>query len=380
MGRKDLPANAALGPPEMPSPGKLWPVWAVLVAGVWVAFSPVLNNGFVDWDDPLCILENRAFRGLGWEQVRFAFTTFTGGVYMPVGWLIQSLTYECFGLDPWGYHLVCLLFHAVNVVLLHLLCVQLLARRMPEVATRLGAALGWLCAVPVALYAVHPLRVELVAWASIHAYLSSVTFSLLATLAYLRAHPASGVYRRPWMVGASVLIVLAVLAKGSAVVLPLVFLIIDAYPLRRLGPGGLSWSAVRAVLIEKAAILAFCLAFTAVAYAAKQGGIEPEVTAQPVLLGRVAQASFGACFKLRGQGSAWPFGVTALLSPPPAGGDFQTPLFAACLAGTFLAVLAAFWQRRRRLLVAGDLGGLLGARIPVPRPGAGRHPPGVGPV
>src|SRR5262249_51198093 len=69
---------------EMPSLGKLWPVWAVLVAWVWIAFSPVLSNGFVDWDDPDWILENRSFRGLGWEQIEFAFTTFKGGVYQPL--------------------------------------------------------------------------------------------------------------------------------------------------------------------------------------------------------------------------------------------------------------------------------------------------------
>ena len=181
MARKPLPAISAPKTDRVASPGRLWPVWGVLVACVWIAFSPVLGNGFVDWDDPGWILENYAFRGLGWEQIRFAFTTFTGGVYQPIGWLIQSLTYAIYGLDPRGYHLVSLLFHAVNVVLLHLLCVRLVARRMPEVAERLGAALGWLCGVPVALYAVHPLRVEMVAWASPQAYLPSITFSLLAT-------------------------------------------------------------------------------------------------------------------------------------------------------------------------------------------------------
>jgi Cu(I)/Ag(I) efflux system membrane protein CusA/SilA len=70
----------------------------------------------------------------------------------------------------------------VNVILLHLLCLRIVATTLPEVAKRLGGAMGWLCGVPVALYAVHPLRVELVAWASSHAYLPSVTFSLLATL------------------------------------------------------------------------------------------------------------------------------------------------------------------------------------------------------
>ncbi len=123
----DLPKGA--GPSkQILSLRQLWPVWGVLVACVWVAFSPVLSNGFVDWDDHLCILENHSFRGLGWEQIRFAFTTFTGGVYQPLGWLVQSLTYEFYGLDPRGYHLVCLLFHVVNVVLLHLLCVRLVAR------------------------------------------------------------------------------------------------------------------------------------------------------------------------------------------------------------------------------------------------------------
>ena len=248
---------------------------------------------------------------------------------------------------------------------------------MPEVAERLGGALGWLCGVPVALYAVHPLRVELVAWASCQAYLPSVTFSLLATLAYLRAHPSSGVFRRSWMIGSSVLIVLAVLSKGSAVVLPFVFLILDAYPLGRLGPERPSWPAVRKVLIEKGPILVFCLAFTAVAFAAKQFGVEPEVTAQPVLVGRVAQASFGACFYLAK--TAWPFGITAFY-PRPEGGDFQTPLFAACFAGVVLAVSAAFWQRRRWPWLLAALGGLPGDRVPLPRPGAGRHHAGVGPV
>ncbi len=344
MGRRKLPAKAPLKAVETPSLGQLWPVWAVLVACVWIAFSPALGNGFVDWDDPDWIVANHSFRGLGWDQIRFAFTTFKGGVYQPLGWLVQSLTYEFYGLDPRGYHLVSLLFHVVNVVLLHLLCVKLMARRMPEAAARMGAGLGWLCGIPVVLYAVHPLRVELVAWAAPEAYLPSITFSLLATLAYLRAHPSSGVFRRSWMIGASVLIALAVLSKGSAVVLPFVFLILDAYPLGRLGPGHPSWDAIRKVLFEKGPILVFCLAFTAVAFAAKQDWVEPELTTQPVFVGRVAQASFGACFYL--VKTAWPFGITAFY-PRPESEDFRTPLFAACFAGVVLAVSAAFRMRRR---------------------------------
>ncbi len=345
MGSKKTAASALPGIPRVPGSGQLWPVSGVLAACVWIAFSPVLGNGFVNWDDHGWFLDNHSFRGLGWEQICYAFTTLKGGVYQPLGWLVQSLGYELFGLDPRGYHLVSLLFHVANVVLLHLLCITLVARTMPEVAERLGGTLGWLCGVPVALYAIHPLRVEPVAWASCQAYLPSVTLSLLATLAYLRAHPAGGAYRRRWMIGSSVLVVLAVLAKGSAVVLPFVFLILDAYPLGQLGAESRSWSAVRQLLIEKWAILVFCIVLTVVAFAAKRTMADPEVTAQPVLVARVAQASFGAWFYLAK--TVWPFGITAFY-PRPERGDFLTPLFAACVAGVMLAVTTALWQRRQR--------------------------------
>jgi protein O-mannosyl-transferase len=345
MGRRNLPASAAApGTAEMPGLGRLWPVWAVLVACVWIAFSPALGNGFVDLDDPDWILENHEFRGLGWEQVQSAFTTTRGGVYQPLGWLIQSLTYEVFGLDPRGYHLVSLLFHVVNVVLLHLLCVQLMARTMPEAARRLGGRLGWLCAGPVVLYAVHPLRVQLVAWASPQAYLPSLSLSLLATMAYLRAHPAGGVVDRRWMNRSFVLIVVAVLTKGSAVVLPFVFLILDAYPLGRLGPGPTSWPAVRRVLIEKLPILVVCLAFIVVAFVAKMPWIDPEVTTHTVIVGRVAQACFGAWYYL--VKTVWPFGITAFY-PRPEDEDFRSPLFAACFVG-FVLVAAAVIRLRKR--------------------------------
>ena len=349
-----------------------WPVWGLLVACVGIAFSPIFANGFVDWDDQQWILENDSVRGLGWDQIRFAFTTFLGGVYQPLGWLIQSLTFKVCGLDPRGYHLVSLLFHVANVLLLHLLCVNLLPRAMPEAAKRLGGSLGWLCGIPVALYAVHPLRVEPVAWASCQAYLPGVTFSLLATLAYLRAHPSNGEFRRFWRILSSVLIVLAVLTKGSAVVLPFLFLILDAYPLGRLGSERPFWPEVSKVVIEKWAILIFCIAFTAVAVAAKASRVEPEVTLQPILFSRIAQACFGACFYL--QKTVWPLGITAFY-PRPERGDFLTPLFVTCIVGVVLALSAALWWRTRwpwllatlaaYLVLASPYLGLMRVGIPV---------------
>lgn len=349
MGRRKQPA--AVDPVSVrPGPGTLWPIWAVLAVVVGTVFSPVLENGFVDWDDRDWIVENPAFRGLGWEQIQYAFTTLKGGVYQPLGWLCQSVTYLLFGLDPRGFHGVALAFHVANVVLLHALCVTLVARAMPEAAARLGRGLGWLCAIPVGLYAVHPLRVELVAWASPQAYLPSITLSLLATLAYLRAHAPGGgeTIGRRWRVASSILVVLAVLTKGSAVVLPFVFLILDACPLGRIGGGTGSrlWPSVRRSLVEKAPILAFCLAFTVVAFWAKQvGGVDPDATAQPMLVARIAQACFGAWFYLAK--TLWPFGISPFY-PRPEDGDFLTPQFWACFVGLALAVVAAAGQRKRR--------------------------------
>jgi Tetratricopeptide repeat len=112
-----------------------------------------------------------------------------------------------------------------------------------------------------------------------------------------------------------------------------------------LGSENPSWPAIGKVVLEKGPILAFCLAFTAVAFEAKRFRVEPEVTIQPLLVARVAQASFGACFYLAK--TVWPFGLTAFY-PRPERGDFQTPLFAMCFAGVAFMALAALWQRRRR--------------------------------
>ena len=106
----------------------------------------------------------------------------------------------------------------------------------------------------------------------------------------------------------------------------------------------LSWPALRNVLVEKAPILIFCLAFTGVAVIAKQREFDAEIIAQPVVVGRVAQASFGACFYL--VKTLCPFGITVFY-PRPEGDDFRTPTFMACIAGAFFAVTAAVVLRRR---------------------------------
>src|SRR5262245_26417563 len=87
---------------------RTWLVVAPLVLLVVAAFLPVLGNDFVEWDDQANILSNRRYRGLGWPQVRWAWTTFLLGVYQPVAWLLLEAQYVIWGLEAKGYHLVSL--------------------------------------------------------------------------------------------------------------------------------------------------------------------------------------------------------------------------------------------------------------------------------
>src|SRR6185312_6623182 len=103
------------GPAPAPARDRrTWLVAVPLILLVAVAFLPALDNGFVDWDDELNFLKNSQYRGLGWPQVRWAWTTFHLGVYQPLAWLLLEAQYVIFRLDARGYHLVSLLLHAVN--------------------------------------------------------------------------------------------------------------------------------------------------------------------------------------------------------------------------------------------------------------------------
>jgi tetratricopeptide (TPR) repeat protein len=214
----------------------------VLVVLVVTAFSPCLQNDFVMWDDDRNFLENLSYRGLGWPQIRWAWTSFQLGVYQPLAWMILEAQYVLFGLRPWGYHVTSLVLYILNTVVLFRLTLALLNRagsgtgELGPWAPMLGAGLA------VALFAVHPLRTEVVAWASCQPYLPCALFSMLAVLAYLRAFPEESSAPRPaWLVGSFCLFLAALLSKAVAVSLPAVLVILDVYPLRRLGGGPGRW-------------------------------------------------------------------------------------------------------------------------------------------
>jgi hypothetical protein len=159
----------------------------VLIAFITVAaFLPTLHNQFVSWDDDQNFLNNPHYRGLGWPQVRWMWTTFHMGLYIPLTWMTIGLDYLLWGMKPFGYHLTSLLLHATNAVVFYLVALRILgvARSGPGERDKLGLAVS--AAFAALLFALHPLRVESVAWVTERRDVLSGLFYLLTVLVYLR--------------------------------------------------------------------------------------------------------------------------------------------------------------------------------------------------
>jgi protein O-mannosyl-transferase len=242
---------------------------SLVVAVVSVAaFLPGLFGDFLNWDDDRVFLERVSWRGLGLHQLAWMLTTFHMGHYRPLTWLTHGADHALWGLRPVGYHLTSILLHAAAAV-----AVLFMARRLlrlglgpgpSDSALRLGAMGGAL------LFAVHPLRVEPVTWLSTRADVLAGLLVLLSVLAYLRYCDGSSVSIRAarlWYLGSVALFTLALAAKAIAVTMPLVLIVLDVYPLRRLGGGPGRWFGqdARRVWLEKLPFAALALSTAAVA-------------------------------------------------------------------------------------------------------------------
>jgi tetratricopeptide (TPR) repeat protein len=217
------------------------PAVAAIIIATLLAYLPVLTNGFVNWDDPFTLQNNSHLAAPG--IVRWAFTTSDMGHYQPIAWLAWSQTKMLFGLDAAAYHALSLLGHLLNASLVYLVCV-----RLATIAGVEPTRIRLVAVVAAFVFAVHPIRVEAVAWASAFPYVLSLTFLLVAFLAYVNAvapkrWPLPGAdrigqpFRGAWL-GLSIgSYTLSQLTRASAIAFPLVLLAADWYPLRRLVRG-----------------------------------------------------------------------------------------------------------------------------------------------
>jgi hypothetical protein len=245
------------------------------VVVVLAAFLPVRENGFVSFDDKRNFLENGSFRGLGRPQIVWAWTAGHLGVYEPLGWMLLEAEYEAWGLDPRGYHLASLALYLLVTVALYGLTVAAVARGRPGLWRDDPGTVRACACLAVGLYAVHPLRVQVVAWASCQSYVVCGLFSVLTVLAYLLAHDAPPRVRRGWLVGCFLLYVGALLSKAPAITLPAVLLILDVYPLGRLGPARWLGPGARRVYREKVPFAALGVLFVALAVWARGRAMTP---------------------------------------------------------------------------------------------------------
>jgi protein O-mannosyl-transferase len=222
------------------------------IAALTVAvFAPALHYGFILWDDDRNLLTNPFYRGLGWAQIRWAFTSAVMGHWIPVTWLTFGVDHALWGMNAFGYHLTNVLLHAANAALFYLLARRLLRLGLtaaPAWAITLGAIVSAL------FFAVHPLRVESVVWITERRDVLSALFYLLTVLAYLKACAADGAPRRRWLVVSLGAYTLGLLSKSLIMSLPLVLLVLDVYPLRRARG---NW---RRVLVEKLPYLGLAVA------------------------------------------------------------------------------------------------------------------------
>jgi Flp pilus assembly protein TadD len=302
QGPASLPVESLMTLPPVRD-RRAWVLIAIPILAAVVAYAPVVGNGFVEWDDRHNFFENPSFAGLGWPQIRWAWTTVLLGVYQPLSWMLLEAQYTLFGLAPWGYHLSSLALYLAATGALYALCVALLQRGWAvdgghgSWPSHLGAAIA------VALFAIHPLRTEVIAWVSCQPYLPCALFSLLALLAYLRAHPADGPMHPGWALAAFLLFVAALLSKAVAVTLPLVLLILDVSCLRRIGGGNglLSGPRARWAWAEKLPYFAASAVFAWLAYWAQEHYTASSTSEPPVqgsLDWHVAQMCHGLVFYL----------------------------------------------------------------------------------
>jgi tetratricopeptide (TPR) repeat protein len=323
---------------------------ALLFLVVGGLFLPAVTHDFISYDDPAYVTENaRVKAGLTFDNLKWAFRSTEASNWHPLTWISHMADCQLFGLHAWGHHLTSILLHALNAVLLFAAL-----RRMT------GAV--WRSLFVAALFGVHPLHVESVAWISERKDVLSTTFWMLVLWAYARraelaraGAPGTG---RLYAL-ALVFFALGLMCKPMLVTLPCVLLLLDFWPLGRWKAS--SASGRWALLAEKLPFLALSAAASAVTLAAQAGGEAVGSAEDFPLSVRVANALISYCRYL---GKCFVPVKLAVFYPFFAE---QPPLRETILAGALLAAItvgAVALARRQPYLLVGWLW-FLGTMVPV---------------
>lgn len=306
---------------------------AALAAVALAIYFPVAHFGIVNYDDDIYLAAPHLGDGLGVESVRWAFTSFYKGHWHPLTWLSWLTEVELFGVRPGVMHLGNVLFHAANGALLYLALFLLTRRAMPS-------------ALAAALFVVHPMHVESVAWISERHNVQCVFFGLLALVAYERYARAP---RLATYLAVAAAFVLSLLSKPMLVTLPFVLLLLDYWPTGR--SATVPWSRLA---LEKVPLLAFTIASSVITMLAAV-----EARREFPLPDRLAYAATGYVGYL--EKTFAPVGLAALYPRAP-----HPDWIAAALAAGGLALVSwnAWVYRRRFPYLAVGWAWFLGTLVP----------------
>ncbi len=301
-------------------------VCALLLLATAAVFGQTLDFGFVNFDDRTYVSENpHLAAGLTTETIGWAFTTDCCSNWHPLTWLSYLLDHQLYGLKPWGYHLSNVVLHGAAAVLLFL------------VLWRMTGDL-WPSALVAAVFAVHPLRAESVAWISERKDVLSGLFFMLTLGAY------AGYAGRPFSwaryLALVLLFALGLMAKPMLVTLPLVLLLLDFWPLGRIRLSAAAAALPRRVLAEKLPLLALSAASCAATWWAQQKAMS-DFDALPST-SRAANAAV-SCLTYVGQ-LFYPVKLAVFYPYPPHGYAVWQVAALLLLAGVTAGVVA-YWRR-----------------------------------
>jgi protein O-mannosyl-transferase len=341
-------------------------VLCLVLALVTLAFyNPIFHHDFTNFDDDVYILDNAHVRaGLTWDTVKWAFTSYDAANWHPLTWLSHALDCQLFGLNPAGPHYVNVLLHAGSAILLFLLL---------ESAT----GLIWPSFMVAALFALHPVNVESVAWAAERKNVLSMVFFLLTLHAYGWYARRGGGIKRYSVV--AVLFALGLMAKSEIITLPLVLLLWDFWPLKRVlssqpvlssqfsvpsktaedtaaagAPRARSFSFL---FLEKVPLLLLSAGSGVITLLAQRAGHAVRTLPASERWGNAIVAY------LRYLGMAfWPVRL-AVLYPHPGDSLPAWKVIAAAVVLLSITVLVLFWRERRYLVVGWFW--FLGTLVPV---------------
>jgi Flp pilus assembly protein TadD len=322
----------------------------LLVAATLAIYNPVNRHPFVNYDDDRYVTENPHIRnGLSWDTITWAFVATEQGNWHPFTWLSHALDYQLFQQNPTGHHFTSLLIHAANAVLLFLLLMYATGRLGPSLFV-------------AALFALHPINVESVAWVAERKNVLC-TFFFFATLAAYCWYARKPDWRR--YLAFAGLFALGLMSKPMVITLPFVLLVMDYWPLNRIqgspsGKLGIPQAPLSKLVIEKLPLLALSAASAVITMQAQRAGGAVRSSAQFSLGVRLENAVVAYATYLWKM--IWPTHLAPLYPHPGESLAAWRIVISALVLLTVTAVVLRF--RSRRYLLAGWLW-FLGTLVPV---------------